>query len=118
MKSGFYSYFSFAYGPGEEAIVIDLTTIAGDPDVLISTKYDVQFPTKETADIVSDSDRHSDKIKIPVSKLPTECTSGEISYCEIHIAVYCDERYGASQFSIVAGRDHALAISELINGVP
>lgn len=64
VKSGYYSYFTFVYGPGKEDILLRLTTIAGDPDILVSLSPSVKFPTKENADVTSASDRESDTIRI------------------------------------------------------
>ena len=56
VKTGFYSYFKYIYSPGSEDILIKLTTLAGDPEIIVSTKQKIKFPTKETADVISTSD--------------------------------------------------------------
>ena len=53
VKKGFYSYFTYVYGPGEEDIVIWLTSISGDADIYMTTKPNVKHTTKETSEYVS-----------------------------------------------------------------
>lgn len=53
VKPGFYSYFNYVYTPTNSSIIIKLTTLSGDPDIYISTKPRLKFPTSMKNDITS-----------------------------------------------------------------
>jgi len=108
VKTGYYSYYNYVYGPENSDIQVKLTTLAGDPDIYISTNSDIKFPTAKNSDIVSTSDWTSDEIIIPFTKIPAKClnTTFEQGFCTLHIGVFCDDRFGASSFSLVVSRLH------------
>ena len=120
VKQGFYSYFNYVYTPINQDIVIKLTTLSGDPDIFISLKSELKFPTKAKSDIISTSTRDSDQITISASQLPSKCLdlTFDQSLCSIHIGVFSDERFDSSSFSIVVSRAVDKAITQLLDGVP
>ena len=73
VKSKYYSYYSFIYGPGDKDIHIQLTAIAGDPEIMISLDNSVKFPTKGNSEIISNKYKREEKITIKAQELPDSC---------------------------------------------
>lgn len=88
------------YGPGDQDIIVKLTTLSGDPNIFISLNSNLKFPTKEKSDIISTNTQTSDEIVIEADDLPLECRNVDFYqvFCTIHIGVFSNEYFDASSF--------------------
>ena len=119
IEKDWFSYFKYIYTPLDADILIKLTAISGNPNIVVKYKSWDEFPTFDTADLISEEITSFETITISKSQLPKECTSSAYKNpCSLFIGVTSDEGYEASQFTIVAYWDVVSKITELLNGVP